>query len=418
MDSLDRDHYLLIDTARSVLMMDSTELMPNASVAVMRAFLTMRAPIGAINVRLNEILGYNRHERLRLGVGLETNDKVSKKIQVGANIGYGTGDEVWKYQGDLLLCFDQRQRLNLYVKYSKDIRELGAVSFFEQDRRTAFEMIRSWQGSLFDEERMVKAVLHAQLSTDISTQIGYEASIDKPLYDYRFLNIGKALDQYQMSDLSLALKYAKGQKVDNMFGANIPLGEGIPLVKVKYAYAHNALGGNVSYQRIDLFVRFQADYSLGRSDWTVRAGYIDSAVPYSRLITGWGNSMLVLNLDRHFQTMSLYEYVSDRSAAVFYQHNFGSILWQSRWSSPEPIIYQNSGIGELHHLEVHALVALQTIDKGYHEAGVGLNNLLRFNYFNWGMMELGVGGYYRYDSNRHHHEKKNVAVRMNAFLRL
>src|SRR6185437_14319356 len=63
----------------------------------LEAVITNKIAIGFLNLNLNKILKFNNYESTRLGLGLHTNQKVSKVFTVGGYAGYGFKDKAWKY---------------------------------------------------------------------------------------------------------------------------------------------------------------------------------------------------------------------------------------------------------------------------------------------------------------------------------
>jgi hypothetical protein len=57
---------------------------------------------------------------------------------------------------------------------------------------------------------------------------------------------------------------------------------------------------------------------------------------------------------------------------------------------------QNIGIGSLKNVSTHQNIKFNTMDKGYFESGIILNNLYRFKYSKMFYYGLGLGVFYRY----------------------
>ena len=82
-------------------------------------------------------------------------------------------------------------------------------------------------------------------------------------------------------------------------------------------------------------------------------------------------------VENYFQTMGIYEFTADQHASLFFTHNFGALLFKSKvdWFKPELILVQNIGFGSLSNPKNHQIADLQTLDKGFYESGVVINNL-------------------------------------------
>jgi hypothetical protein len=119
-------------------------------------------------------------------------------------------------------------------------------------------------------------------------------------------------------------------------------------------------------------------------------------------------------VDEYFQTMKLYEFTASKYASLFFNHNFGNVLYDKRYSKPEWLIYQNMGIGQLDHPEAHvsSTLTFQSFEKGFIESGTGFNNLVRWKYANVAYYGLGAAVFYRYGAYQFDQMEKNLFIRL------
>ncbi len=87
--------------------------------------------------------------------------------------------------------------------------------------------------------------------------------------------------------------------------------------------------------------------------------------------------------------------------------HFGNVIRNKKYSKPELIVYQHMGVGSLQHAEVQQGIVLQSMNKGYFESGVGLNNLIRVNYADIGYFGFGISAFYRYGPYKLPNSKDN-----------
>ena len=69
-------------------------------------------------------------------------------------------------------------------------------------------------------------------------------------------------------------------------------------------------------------------------------------------------------------------------------------------------------IGSFKQAAAHNHVTTRAFENGYYESGLGLNNLLRFNYVNVAYMGIGAGVFYRYGPYRYNDIIDNFATRV------
>ena len=125
---------------------------------------------------------------------------------------------------------------------------------------------------------------------------------------------------------------------------------------------------------------------------------MEGNVPYSYLFNGNGSNAKgnYIYVENTFQTMRLYEFVSDRYVNLFFSHNFGSLLFKRPKFQPQFVIFTNVGIGTLKNKEQHSHLGFKTMEKGFYESGLLINNLVRINYYNIVYLGLGGGAFVRY----------------------
>ena len=89
--------------------------------------------------------------------------------------------------------------------------------------------------------------------------------------------------------------------------------------------------------------------------------------------------------------MRMDEFTADRYMALFLSHNFGKLLFRSKFFSPEPELVTNLGVGQLQHPENHVKDGIKSYEKGYYESGIVMNKMLRL-----GLTDVGLAWFYRY----------------------
>jgi hypothetical protein len=125
------------------------------------------------------------------------------------------------------------------------------------------------------------------------------------------------------------------------------------------------------------------------------------------LYNGKGNFVqYTLSADNTFETMGLNEFLSNRYFSVFYQHNFGKLLFKTKKFQPEIIVINNAGWGNLNNPNQHKNAEIKIMNKGFFETGIKLNNLLKINFTG-----IGAGFFYRYGPYAYSLPKNNLAIK-------
>ncbi|UXX79024.1 DUF5686 and carboxypeptidase regulatory-like domain-containing protein [Reichenbachiella carrageenanivorans] len=386
---------------------------------VAEAVLTMRLKMGMVDLRIDDLFGINNYEKFRLGAGLETNNNFSERLKLGGYGGYGFADEEWKYGTNVRWNFDKRTDTWLLFTYQNDLREVGVQRFFEGKISSIEDLIRSFQGSLFDRHETYKLSLNRRIAPFLYAQTSVSTSDQKPTYDYQYNNTDYTNTYYHINEVSLSFRYVKNEQYLDLYGRKVLYDYDFPVFNFKYSHANSGwLGGDFNYHRVDMSAEYKKKYVLGKSEFLVRAAYVSGDVPYGHMITGLGNASSSLSVPEYFQTMDIYEFLSDQQVALFFNHNFGNFLISNRVMKPELIVYHNSGIGRLTHPERHQGVAFKTMEEGYFESGIGIKKLIRLNYFDVGYMGFGFDAVYRYGAYAYESTRDNLFFKLNMKINL
>ncbi|MGL1887049.1 MAG: DUF5686 and carboxypeptidase regulatory-like domain-containing protein [Reichenbachiella sp.] len=381
---------------------------------LVEAVFTQRLDLGKVDLRMNNLFSYNRYEQVRLGAGFETNQYFSDKLRIGGYVGYGIGDGAWKYGGDIRYEFDERNSTFVQFKYFNDLHEVGRVEFFEKTTIGISDLIRSWQGSQFDQVETYRFTLNSRIAPFVYAQFNTTLTALDPTYAYNYTSPEFSASSFQVNDMSLSLRYAKNERYIDVYGRKVSTGYDYPAIQLMFTHGNSTwLQGDFDYNRLDLQVEYQKKFFLGKSYFVLKGAYIKGELPYGLLVTGLGNKDSFFGVWGFYQTMNRYEFLADQDLSLFYKHNFGNFLMNNKFMKPELVLFQNSGIGNLSDASVHEEVVFRPMNKGYFESGLGLKNLIRLNYFDVAYFTFGVEAYYRYGYYSYSNPEDNLALKIN-----
>ncbi len=379
----------------------------NRMVTISEAFTYQRVPIGWVDLDLSSLLKINRFEGVRIGAGFYTNHRLSQLFTLGAYGAYGTKDGRFKYGGSADFSLQKRWDLNLGLAYQDDVREPGQTFFLEESPLLFNRVIRQVLTERMDRVQQFQSHIGFRPLRNTEMRLGYHRQQIEPLYNYQFLEsplngeLPSANNTFDFSEFSLQLHYAKGQEYVRVGGRKLFVEEKTPSISFNYTRGEEILGGNFTYQRWEAQLRQHIRWrSLGTTSLFLVGGWIDGDVPYPILYNGRGSTrQMLLQIDDYFQTMELYEFLSDRFVNLFLTHNFGRLLYNSssRVFKPELVLAHSMGWGSLDQPEQHQMISFKTMDQGYYESGFMIDNLLRVNY-NVAYLGFGLGTYFRYGS--------------------
>jgi hypothetical protein len=365
-------------------------------------FATGKIPIGPINLDLNRIYNYNHYEGSRVGLGLSTNYKISKRHSLSVYGAYGFKDKAFKYGGDLKLLFYPRRQTALQVSYRNDLVEAAAPpDFFTNAGFLSMANARLLYLRKFDWQEQLQAVLGTRLLRHFHARAFMNIQYRKPMYDYTFTeDLGDGVNYipsaYYLTQAGGIVRFAFREKFVLADNALLSQGTKFPVLTVKYTRSlNNVYLNDFTYDRWDLML--QKDFKIrnfGRFSVTAQAGKINGKVPYTLL-----NSFIAtfeqytISVPNAFEGMRMNEFVSDVYGMLFLSHNFLANLFYNTKNQPQVELFTNLGWGTLSaaNAQGHTGIGMQDLSKGYYESGLRIHSLIKSKF-----SRIGVCLGYRY----------------------
>lgn len=226
------------------------------------------------------------------------------------------------------------------------------------------------------------------------------------------------MGDFHTTELGIGFRYAFGEQFSQIGRGAIITTPPSPTFSV-----HVAQGvlyfpeGKSAYTKFN--TRFEYNVKtpgFGETFVNFSAGKTWGDVPYPYLYNGRGSraDQNLIWVANHFQTMGLYEFTYDQYATLFLTHNFGNLLAKpsTKWFRPEPSVFQGVGFGSLQNVKAHEGISLKTLEKGYFETGLMVDNLYRQRFFNLFYVGAGIGIFRRWGTNQLPNRADNWAYRL------
>jgi hypothetical protein len=378
-----------------------------------------KIPVRCFDFDLYKIYGYNKYEGNRLGIGLYTNEKLSQFFSIGGFTGYGFKDEKYKYGGQITFDLNKTNDIKFKLSYQNNLKEAGCDIIDDYSKLSFGDYLRIYIGYRFDKciEKKAEISFRTFRFLKVSTSLSHRTI--SPAYAYLFK--GSTLSNYHTNEILVNFKYAYGLDLATWGNQRIVNYEGNPIVNFTYKRGINLFDKqSFQYNKLEATIDFIAyNGRIGQSNFRLATGYIDQSLPYGLLFTGEGSkdTDIRLLINNSFQTMSPYEFLSDKYVNLFYSHNFGSLLFSTRKFKPQFVVVQNSGWGTLNNATYQGIDFKQK-DKIYLESGLIINNIIRLNYINLFYFGFGVGSFYRYGYYGHDSYKDNFAFKLSITVSL
>ena len=391
LDAKELKTYHVIDSLGDAEHLDRT-------VKVLDALTSGRLRWGPVDLDLTRILAFNGYEGFRLGMGVATNDRVSRVFSVGGYGAYGTRDDQFKFGGDLRIRPRPGRSLQFRAFYENDVIESGGVAFRGQKGFFASEAARllymdrmdrmeRWGGEISFRSGGMQAWIGSDRQLRVN-ELGYRHA--EPVGE----GITRLRSEFEAGGVSVALRYAHKERIAQLLDRQIALGTKWPVI---YANIYQAVPGlwqgDLDLLRVDLMIERSFRIRMwGSSSIRLLGGAASIDAPYSWAFNMRGTFGQGLNIVTPFafETMRPNEFLADRYVAVFLRHSFGHLLVKSKRFNPVPVIVASAGWGELHDPTVHRGLSFATMEQGYYEAGLQFDELLRV-----GISGLGLGVFQR-----------------------
>ncbi len=374
-----------------------------------------RFPISVVDLDLTQTLKFNRYEGTRWGLGVVTNKKLWKPMELGGFFGYGSRDKRWKWGGDLDFMLWEYRELKIGGYYHYDVLETGHRGL-SSNAGAAFNL-RDYMAAQMDRVERFGGHLGFRAFRYAKVDLELEQSDYRPLYNYRFAGPEPDFtNDYTIAQASIKVRYAYREKLIQSFNQRISQGSDYPVISVGYTRGWSGLmDGEIDLQRVEAALDYDfASKQLGITSIRVESGYTEGDLPYGQLFTGEGadDDRLAYVVNNHFQTMEPYAFLSDRYARIFISHNFQHLLFREEAFAPQLILKQHMGIGDLQTAQFHDEVDFETMKHGYFETGLVLNELFRYKYLDLLYGGFGVGLFYRYGAYATDDPGENLAFKL------
>lgn len=391
--------------------------------SLMDILVTGRAPIGgsALSLDLRHLLKFNEYEGTRLGIGLSTAQarplRPQRRVELGANIGYGFRDKAWKYGGYALWRISPAGQTQLRLGWRRDLQEPG----LSYELPPPALVNRALYASRMDQVDEFSAILSSRLGRYFAFSGVFRRQALEPGYAYRFASSDSGLtDRFQFTEGTFFLRYANGERGSAFLGADVGTVQRLPVVELAYTRGEwkdtrpEVSGPKAGYTRWTAAVYHSFFLGrLGRSRWRIEAGLASEDAPLAKLFTlnQTGGGLNIFVLPNTFQALPDTMFVANRFVNFYFAQEIGPVLYQHKQSAPFLTLLQHAAWGEMTRPELHRELGFRAATPALLESGIQLDNLLRLNYLNIAHLGLGGAVFYRWGGLKADKWEDNLSFR-------
>ncbi|HNR54213.1 MAG TPA: DUF5686 family protein [Flavobacteriales bacterium] len=387
------------------------------------ALMSGRLPIGPVDLLLDKVLRYNGYEGVRLGVGLATNDRISRYAQVGGHAGYGFKDKAWKYGAFLLVRPWYGRDIALRLFHEIEVVESGGVAFDGPRPLLTNESARWIYVNRMDQSERSGGRFEFRAGSYTRLWIGAERETRVNLQGYQYAerfneSVTILRDRFTTGGLTFGMRFAFRERLARLPDREVSLGTRWPILSIQ---AFKAVGGLLDSEWSIWRVNAAIDKTFHLrlvGDLSVRmmGGVADPTAPYPYLFNMRGTNdfrpapvpdgrRFLVAADNTFQTMLPNEFLADSYAALHVKHSFGTLLVKGKHFKPRPGLLYNAVVGSLQNADAHRGYSFSELTDPFLEAGLVVDGLLG---------TLGAGIYYRHGPLAFDRSADNLAYKMSV----
>ena len=339
---------------------------------------------------LYKSLSFNSIEGVRLRAGGRTSNSFSKRIQLEGHLAYGFKDQHFKYGLGFLYMLNKNPRRSAGGNFKYDMEQLGQSSnafsednffaaFFRRSPADKLNMVREYSGFYEHEWFMGFSNTLRFLHRDV-----YSIGDDKFIFNDG--NDQLVANSIISSELQLITRFAFREKYIYFEFDRTSLGTTYPVLELVYCYGvPGLLGGEYEYHRLQFRIKHWFNVmNIGWSKYIFETGKIWGVLPYPMLKIHEGNET-ILFYENASNLMDYYEFISDTYASLYYTHHFDGLFFNHipflRKLKLREVIHGRGVWGSMsqENKEYSEFPVNTTqLDKPYFEAGVGIENILKF----------------------------------------
>ena len=285
---------------------------------------------------------YNEIEGSRVKLGFRTNETFNDHWRFQAYLAYGIRDERFKYLGEVMYYFNQKQGKHSMLggRYFRDVQNMHRghnvmpidhifTSLFnigKEDLRRTFvdEPSAFFERQWFTGFSSRATFFYSEMSPFGNYEIEYQPDADAPVqYIPEFTTAGYKLNfRFAWGEKDLAATFEKADK--SLFR------KGPPVISLEFIMGiEDLLGSDFTYQdlklKVDHILRLN---KAGFLKMLVEGGYIWGQLPFPLLYIPYGNQ-IVINDDIAFNMLNSLEFVTDKYIMVQLEHHFDGLFFNS-----------------------------------------------------------------------------------------
>ncbi|UJH90514.1 DUF5686 family protein [Antarcticibacterium sp. 1MA-6-2] len=375
-------------------------------------------PIGFWNFDLSQLIGYNKYQGIRLGVGGETNSAFSKTFKLNGYAVYGFKDRRLKYGLGTGILLNNRTGTWFNLNYRNDIREIASHHYLKGEKEFALLEPRLVNINNYYIHEDLEASIEHRLTPRLESKFLVVRSDISQLTDYSFLHEDRLYQDYVVSEAKMSFLWRPFSGFINTPAYFNIYNREYPVVTGQISRSIPGMfGGDFDFTRLGL----KAEYKTEKPDRSSTHLILEGNIAYGELPLTHAfhaqpnNANKPKILQRYavagkiaFETMYFNEFFSDRQAAFHIRHQLRPFFISNKFQ-PEMVLISRHVIGDFRNINAHKNVNFNTLEHGFSEAGLEINKIF---------LGFGLSTAYRYGAYHLPNLNQNISFKFTFTLQI
>lgn len=385
---------------------------------VLNKFKVGYYPLGVFDVDLKYLVKFNDYESLRLGMGGQTNEKLSEKFRIDGYVAYGTKDKVLKHKLGIGLRLHKEKDTWLNIYRQEDINEFAAENFLTDARVYSLFEPRLVNITTFYSFEQYGMSLQQRLLPSLISEISLSRKRISQTTDYQFLTDQGAFTDYTLAEIVIGARWSPASDYMRTPKGYQDIATGYPIISAQLTQGFKGITqSDFNYTKVSAKTTYAIETGTKSStEFTVEGHYSAGTVPLTHLFHAYPNAPNKAEIMQRFsvagtnsfETMYFNEFFSDQLLIGQVKHRLAPFNIFS-FLKPEMVLISKAAWGGLKNTQQHQNIAFDTLEKGYFESGFELNKLL---------FGFGISASYRYGAYHLPNFEDNVALKFTFYLEL
>ena len=292
-------------------------------------------PLGKIELgNATSLISRNPVEDTRLSLAIRTSNAFSKRLELGGKIGYGIGDDWFKYSSLIRFNITPKKRGMLSTYFSYDLEQIGQSPTAAQLGNTFATVLNT---APFDKLTFVKKIgfnLEKDIRKDLIILGGFDWKDYTPLgistYLSPNLSIGgfDTLRNLTTAEIITRIRWTKDEEFLSGQFDRTSVGSSFPILSLQCVIGVKGIAGSMyNYQKLEFQLEHYTQLgALGRLRYGTSMGCVFGSTAFPFLKVHEGNQSYWLLLSS-YNKMNFLEFISDKYASAFIENHWEGLFF-------------------------------------------------------------------------------------------